>query len=91
MTSLEQLPARIDRLESQILQFREEVRGEFSAVRAEMRAGDEETRRVLRDEIGEDHVMIVTALTEQFEQGRRESRVLFEEVLDRIARLQEGK
>ena len=37
MTTLEQLPERLDRLESQILQFREEVGDEFSAVRREMR------------------------------------------------------
>jgi hypothetical protein len=34
--SLERLPARIDNLEVQILQFREEVRGEFSATREGM-------------------------------------------------------
>ena len=45
VTSLEKLPARMDALELQILQFREEVRVEFSAVRTEMKAGDEETRR----------------------------------------------
>jgi hypothetical protein len=33
---LERLPARIDNLEVQILQFREEVRGEFSATREGM-------------------------------------------------------
>ena len=35
---LEMLPARIDNLEVQILQFREEVRAEFSATRAEFLA-----------------------------------------------------
>src|SRR6185436_11389848 len=37
--SLEVLPGRMDRLESQFLQMRQEVRSEFSAVRAEIRAG----------------------------------------------------
>jgi len=50
--SLEALPARMNRLESQFLQMRQEVRCEFSAVReglrAEIRAGDEETRRLMR-------------------------------------------
>ncbi len=56
---LEALPQRIDNLELQLVQFREEVRDEFSAVRtelraqgdelrAEMKAGDEETRTLMR-------------------------------------------
>ena len=48
MTRLEELPGRMDRLESQIVQFRTEVRDEFSAVRQEIRSGDEETRRYMR-------------------------------------------
>ena len=45
---LDELPPRMDRLESQILQLRDEMKSEFSAVRQEMRAGDEETRREMR-------------------------------------------
>ena len=52
--SLERLPPRIEALESQILQFWEEVRVEFSAtregLRAEIRDGDEETRRQVAPE-----------------------------------------
>ena len=52
MQSLEGLPERVASLEGQIVQFRAEVRAEFSAVReelrAEIRAGDEETRRQMR-------------------------------------------
>ena len=55
MTQLEELPGRMDRLESQIVQLRTEMRDEFSAVRTEfaavrteMRTGDEETRRYMR-------------------------------------------
>ena len=48
MESLEGLPDRVASLESQISQFREEVRVEFSAMRGEMRTGDEETRRQMR-------------------------------------------
>ncbi len=36
VTQLEQLPARIDDLTSQVSQLRTEMRGEFSAVRGEM-------------------------------------------------------
>ena len=59
---LEELPARVDALAVQISQLSEEMHGEFSAIRGEMAAGfsdvreeilagDQETRRVLGDEI----------------------------------------
>ncbi|MBZ5559765.1 MAG: hypothetical protein LAO77_21060 [Acidobacteriia bacterium] len=51
MTALEQLPSRIDDLTLQIVQLREEMHLAISAsetsLRAEIRAGDEETRRVV--------------------------------------------
>ena len=49
---LEQLPARVAGLESQVVQLRDEMRAEFSAVRTELRqeirAGDQETQRLMR-------------------------------------------
>jgi hypothetical protein len=52
MQALRGLPDRIASLEEQFVQFRVEVRGEFSAVRSELRKeireGDEETRRQMR-------------------------------------------
>ena len=48
MTRLEEVPAHIDRLESQIVQLRTEMHDEFSAVRQDIRSGDEETRRYMR-------------------------------------------
>ena len=46
MTALEELPARVSSLETQIVQLRTEMKGEFSAVRLEMRGvGAEEMRR----------------------------------------------
>ncbi len=53
---LEQLPARVGALESQVLQLRDEMRAEFSATRSELRHelgqeirdGDEEIRRLMR-------------------------------------------
>ena len=42
------LPTRAEALELQIVHLREEMRGEFSVVRQEIRAGDEETRRYMR-------------------------------------------
>jgi hypothetical protein len=41
-------PDRVAGLELQFMQLREEIRAEFSAVRDEVRGGDEETRRHLR-------------------------------------------
>ena len=93
VTKLEQLPARMDRLEFQIVQLRAEMRDEFSATRAEfreeMRAGDQEVIATLRGEIREAGTMIVTTLMEQIEQSRRETRVLFEESLARLATIHE--
>jgi hypothetical protein len=72
---LEQLPARIDSIELQILQFRDEVRLEFSAMRQEfrqeLREGLEGVRGGLRDELRREmrelHAQAITriALTEQ--------------------------
>lgn len=83
MTALEQLPDRFDRLESRIERLEAQLRDEI-------RAGDEETRRTLREEIRTGNVMIVTALTEQIEESRRYTRVLFEEMQSRLAVIQEG-
>lgn len=63
----------------QISQLRTEMRAEFSALRQEIQAGDEETRRVLREEIRAGD-----------EETRRAMRVLHEDVISRIALLQEG-
>ena len=66
---LEQLPERVTALEVQIVQLRDEMRSEFSAtradLRAEIRAGDEETRRHLRV-LHEDLVSRIAALKEGF-------------------------
>jgi hypothetical protein len=82
MTALEQLPDRIDRLESRIDRLESDLRGEI-------RTGDEKTRRVLREEIRTGNVMIVTSLTEQIEESRRHTRLLFEEALSRISTIQD--
>ena len=76
--NLESVPAKVAAVELQILQLREEMRGEFSTIRGEIRAGDEETRRSLRDEIRQGD-----------EETRRYMRVLHEDVIARIALLGE--
>jgi hypothetical protein len=82
--NLEKLPERMHSLELQFMQFREEVRAEFSATRAELRTeirrGDEQTRAELRAEIRAGD-----------EETRTYMRVLHEEVLSRIALLGEHR
>ena len=70
----------MDALELQILQFREEVRSEFSATRAELRA---EMRAL--------HADAVARAQAGDEETRRFMRVLHEEVLERISRIGEGR
>ena|SRR6187200_581973 len=76
MQSLEGLPDRVASLEVKILQFRTEVRAEFSAVReelrAEIRAGDEETRRQMR--VLHEEVIARFALLDEHLNGRKRSR-----------------
>jgi outer membrane murein-binding lipoprotein Lpp len=78
VTRLEELPARVDALTLQVSQLRDEMRSEFSAVRGEIQAG-EETRRALREQIraGDERVM-------------EQARVRHEDVVSRLALIQEG-
>jgi hypothetical protein len=71
---LEQLPGRLDAVESQILQFRKETRAEFSTVRGEMR---------------ELHGIAMTRMDAMRESLSAQMRTLHEEVLTRIALLNE--
>ena len=82
--TLEQLPARMTALELQILQSREEVRADFSATRAELRAEIRAANDALRDELRSE-------IRGGEEETRRYMRILHEEVLDRLARLDEGR
>jgi hypothetical protein len=79
MDLLEQVPRRMDALEAQIVQLREEMRSEFSAIRGEMRAGDEQTRRVLSKE-----------MRDLFEANETHMRVLYEDLVQRIATIKGG-
>jgi len=82
MQSLEGLPDRVASLEGQVSQFRADVRMEFSAVRqemhdlaetlrAEIRAGDEETRRQMR--VLHEEVIARFALLDEHLGGRKRS------------------
>jgi hypothetical protein len=90
---LETLPDRVTRVELQLVQLRDEMRGEFSAIRGgagedltlstlrqEIRAIKEETRRVLREEIRSGD-----------EETRPYMRVLHEDVMARLATISEGR
>ena len=100
MTTLAQLPAQVADLASQVSQLRVEMRTGFSAIRDEIRAGDEQTKRELRDEIRagdeetrkqarelhEDSLRQMHALHDD---GLLQMRILHEDVIERIARLHE--
>jgi F0F1-type ATP synthase membrane subunit b/b' len=96
VTEPEQLPERVTAIETQIVQLRAELRVEFSAVREEMRAGDDETRRVLGEQIAETRRRLDERIaetqqlaTEQTEETRRFMRVLHEDVIGRLATIPE--
>jgi hypothetical protein len=81
VAGLEALPERMTALESQFLQLREEMRAEFSVVRNEIHAGDEETQRTLRDEIRAGDEETRRVLREEIRAGDEETRrVLREEI-----------
>lgn len=69
------LEGRLATVEMQIVQLRAEMQGEFSAIRGDLRGLNER----------------FDALYERGEDTRRYMRVLHEEVLDRMARLGEGR
>ena len=86
---LEQLPARIDSIELQILQFRDEVRIEFSEMRelhAQAIAGIALTEQALLHEIGQ----LDERAASRDAETRRMMRVLYEDLIDRITTLGEG-
>ena len=91
---LEQLPERVTALEVQIVELRDEMRSEFSATRAMIRAGDEGVISTLREEIRTGDERTTMTLREEIRSGdeetRRYMRVLHEDLVGRIAALREG-
>ena len=104
VTGLGELPARMDRLESQIVQLRDENRVEHSAIRAELQTGHESLRTeiqsvheemhamhaALRAEMQSSNAALITQLKEQNDRQERLTRVLHEDLIGRIAALGEG-
>ena len=83
VTRLEELPGRMDRFELQIVQFRTEVRDEFSALREAIRSRDD----LLRHEL----VTLRLEMRSGDDETRRFMRVLFEEYIGRLRLIDEGK
>jgi len=77
---LERLPERVTAVETQIVLLRDEMRSEFSAVRTDIRTGDEETRRMLTER-----------MESLFDANERHMRLLHEDLVERIARMGEGR
>jgi len=78
VADLQELPARMDAVESQILQLRGEMRDGFSAIDKRFDETDRQTRTL--------HEEVLSKLGET----NRHMRVLHEEVLRRISLLKEG-
>ena len=104
MDGLEGLSDRVASLELQISQFREEVRLEFSAVRDEisdlgktlrdgMHSGMDSLAKTLRDEWHDEMNSLADTLRGEIRAGdeetRRQMRVLHEDVISRLALLDE--
>lgn len=81
---LETLPARIAAVESQILQLRDEMRTEFSAVRRELTS-------LFRTELHINVDSLRAEIRQGDEETRRYMRVLHEDVIARIAGLGEAR
>jgi hypothetical protein len=77
-------------LSDQILHLGAKMQVGFSALREEIRAGDEETRRVLREEIRAGDEETRRVLREEIhggdEESRRYMRILHEDIVDRLGR-----
>jgi hypothetical protein len=82
LSTLEAFPERMTALESQFLQLRDEMRAEFSATRHEIHEGDDE----LRTRIDE----LTTTVRAGDQESQRLARILHEDLVSRIATIQEG-
>jgi len=88
---LDTLPARVEAVELQIVQLRTEMRSGFSDVRQEMAA----MAAGLREEIRKSEEGLRTELIMEIRKGgedtRRYMRMLHEEVISKIATIEEGR
>jgi ABC-type methionine transport system ATPase subunit len=84
MQAMRDLPERVAKLESQVLQLRQEMRDEFSATRNEFRAELNGAVSAVKDQLHEE----IRAASERTETLMR---VLHQEALARIATIGEGR
>ena len=99
VTALEEMPARLDALTLQVSQLREEMHGEFSAIRREFREGLAEglggLHKGIRAEIREGDEETRRTLREEIrasdEEILNQARVLHEDVISRLSLIQEGR
>jgi molybdopterin converting factor small subunit len=84
--NLELLPDRVAAVESQILQLRSELKVEFSAIRERLDHHDERF-----DQVDRRFDQLETDIREGDEETRHQMRMLHEEVISRIALLQEHR
>jgi len=90
MQDLSDLANRVTSLEVQFVQLRDEMRAEFSAVRAEIREGDEETRRTLREEIRAGDEETRRLMYSLHDEAMAQMRVLHEDLVERIKLIGRG-
>ena len=94
VAELDKLPTRVEAVELQILQLRDEMRGEFSAIRQAMSSESGWVRAefaAVRQEFRQEFAAIRQEIRDGDEETRRYMRVLHEKVLSRIATLAEGR
>ena len=91
--NLESLPDGVAAVESQILQLRSELKVEFSAIRQHLDHHDERFNQVDRrfDQVDQRFDQLENHIREGDEETRHQMRILHEEVINRIALLQEHR
>jgi hypothetical protein len=89
------LPARVTAVEHELAGFRTEVRQEFAAVRSELRGeirgSCDALATDLRAEMRSGNESLKKAIEDGDEQTRRDMRLLYEDLVTRIATLGEGR
>jgi Fic family protein len=92
MSELREIPARVSRLESNISQLRAEMRDEFSAIRGEMATLGDTLRGEMAAGFGavrDDMATFRADMIAGDEETRRHARMLHEDLVGRIALIQE--
>src|SRR5215475_8863913 len=90
MQALRGLPDRVTSLETQMVQFRAEVRAEFSATRKELREEFREALEALRSEVNGLEKRVTAKFDAKIDELGAQMRTLHEETLARIALISRG-